>query len=124
MNHYEFKFKVSMLLQDNDSDNDNDSENDTKTINNTKYFDIDDTIEWYNIRCEEYASITDEISNPVVTYLSNEYCYKVEFDMEGIYEDAKFQAEMLVDPDDDGNYPIVSNGETFLIMGELIDDKK
>lgn len=118
MNHYEFKFKVSMLLQDNDSDNDNDSEN------NSKYFDIDDTIEWYNIRCEEYASITDEISNPVVTYLSKECCYKVEFDMKGSYDDAKFQAEMLVDPDDDGNYPILSNGETFLIMGELIDDEK
>jgi hypothetical protein len=107
-----------MLSQSSSYDSDDNSDSD---IDNYKYFGNEQILEWYKKRCNDNISIFTEISNPQITCIIDEYLYKLEFDTDEPYEEAIIHAECLADPDDDGNYPVKVNGETFLIAGTLVD---
>lgn len=107
MKHFKFYFNVSFI----------NGEECKRTKGDTKMFGIDDIIKWY-------TSIIDmgffEPDNICVQYDYSRHCFVLEFDFNGSVKEARFMAELIVDPDDDGNYPIVSMGRSWLICGELI----
>ncbi len=125
MKHYVFYFQASLLYRGRDDDDecsDDDRTNTSasgSTSSDNDVFDEDDIVDWYNDQC---ADNYYDAHNASVRYDQTRGCYVLEFDINGSYEDAKFAAELLVDPDDDGNYPVKSEGQTCLIYGELCDD--
>lgn len=110
MKHYMFYFDVSITYRDNDNHNKRKSPKYNKTI------DRDDIIEWYKQFCNPEVC---EFSNGFVRYDASENSYVLEFDTDASYEDAKFEAEIVLDPDSDWNYPLYSNGKNCYISGEL-----
>lgn len=123
MNHYIFYFNVTLSLDRDDDCSDDDRSvsivSHSSEINNKLY--IDEIVNWYQDLCNIYDDYY-EYSNGYVKYDSSRECYVLELDMDGSYEDAKFLAEILVNPNEDGNYPIELEGVSYLIFGELCDE--
>ena len=63
-----------------------------------------------------------EYTNPEIQHVGN-YTYKVTFTPvpNESEEDIKFNAEMIADADDDGNYPIEKGRKVYLVFGALKD---
>ena len=74
----------------------------------------DEIVSWYNDRMEGFDEILD-VFNIVVSHTDNHYW--IAFDTAREVDDV---LEMLIDPDDDGNYPIMYDGIPYLIMGHLM----
>ncbi len=63
-----------------------------------------------------------EYTNPEIQHVGN-YTYKVTFtpSPNESEEDIEFNAEMIADADDDGNYPIEKGRKVYLVFGALKD---
>lgn len=80
----------------------------------TEILSNNEIIRWYNDRMEGVDEILD-VYNIEVSYDNNNWW--ITFDTEREVDDV---LEMLIDPDDDGNYPIEYNGISYLIRGTEI----
>ena len=73
---------------------------------------------WYNTLDETNFSSFGE-KNVIFKYDKEKKTYNVSFDIDDPdVDDIEFIFNRLIDPDDDGNYPIKIGGSIYLIMGE------
>lgn len=75
-------------------------------------------IEWYNIRFE-FLSDFYKIKIKSLSFNMEEECFVLKYEPKNGFEDEPYLDEMLVDPDDDGNYPIDAYGTKCLVIGEV-----
>jgi hypothetical protein len=129
LKHYTFDFNVSLLEQNND---DSDDEDNTENF----YDDMEDMMDIYpeytleDIVCHWYNTLDETTEcifggkNVIFKYDKEKETYNVSFDIDETDVDyfreggPEFIFKGLIDPDDDGNYPIKIKGSIYLIMGE------
>ncbi len=136
-----FDFNVNLISQDNDYHEDEETKESKVSLSQklpemTKIFPTysveDIVVHWYN-SLDETKDNNLGAENVVFSYNKETNKYNVKFDFEIVeYEDGRsinsqytdegeFIFKQLIDPDDDGNYPIKIDGVVYLIMGEEID---
>jgi hypothetical protein len=106
------RIAVSLLAVGNNNNNNNNNNN---YNNNGKSYE-EKIVEWYT----EQGKILIEIG--YFTYLKFKHISGSKLEVSYIAsegEDSEVALEMLADPDDDGNYPIKMDGETWLVSGTL-----
>jgi hypothetical protein len=137
-----FDFNVGLIPQDYDYYDEDSNECLTLKVSEVKLLEMteifpeysveDIVVHWYN-SLDETKDNNLGAENIVFSYNKETNKYNVTFDFEIVeYDDGRsinsqytdegeFIFRRLIDPDDDGNYPIKINGVVYLIMGEEID---
>jgi len=120
-NMHEFTFNVS-VFNNKDGDYHLDDEKDAKKV--AKWF--NDVNAWRVGKDDEHDELAFLSFEPVKsgeTYKMkckfSMYTYSVRTKMDGQPLDSEIESEegQLMDPDDDGNYPITFNRKRYLVMG-------
>ncbi len=98
---------------------DRSNNNNGNNSSNNSYPTKDELIEWYEengFDVIEFHGYTD----PVIEHIKGDL-YKISFvpSPEESEEDIEFNAEMIADVDDDGNYPIEKGKKTYLVAGQV-----
>jgi len=86
-------------------------------------------IEWYNIRIPEILGRTDlKFSFDTDCHIPDEipgrmvFCLKLSSNSNIFVEDQFILEDVnqMIDPDDDGNYPVAYDGKLFLVEGRMM----
>ena len=87
--------------------------------NNNGNVSTDELIEWYEDHGFDVIEFY-EYTEPVIEHIKNDL-YQIAFvpRPEESEEDIEFNAEMIADVDDDGNYPIEKGKKRYLVYGEV-----
>lgn len=93
--------------------------NNSNNFNNNMYPTPEEVLTWFEengFSAIEFHGYTD----PTIQHVGN-YKYKITFTPppNETEEDIEFNAEMIADFDDDGNYPIEKGSKSFLVFGTV-----
>ena len=97
--------------------------NNSNNFNNNTYPTPEEVLEWFE---ENGFSVIEfhEYTDPTIQHVGN-YKYKIAFTPppNQTEDDIEFNAEMIADFDDDGNYPIEKGSKIYLVFGTLTNIK-
>jgi hypothetical protein len=78
-----------------------------------------EVVDWYARQCVNIARFYD-LENVKVRFDDDDEVIVISYEFKpGFEDDPNVISDILSDPDDDGNEPIVIGDETFLVIGEI-----